>query len=92
MLLIRKLFLTLLVCFVIVFAKANAPHSFKSFFNVAQNLRDTPPPSQTLRYPINDTRADGLSATNRGTYYLPNPSNVKDSVVYNAITRTYLVY
>ena len=95
MLLIRKLFLTLSVWFnvLIVFANVNAPNIHKSFFKTAQNVRDTPPPQpQTLRYPINDSRNDGVSATNRGTFYLPNPSNVKDSVVYNAITRTYSVY
>ena len=92
MLLIRKLLLTLLVCaFVpLLFATTNTNSANKILFKASQNVRDTPPPS--LRYPIKDTRGDAVSSRNKGTYYLPNPANVKDSVVYNAITRSYSVY
>ncbi len=92
MLLIRKLLLTLVVCAAVqlLFANTNTGESTKTLFEANQNVRDTPPPA--LRYPISDSRGDAVSSANRGTYYLPNPSNVKDSVVYNAITRTYAVY
>ena len=60
-----------------------------SLFNGLQARRDTPPP---LHYPIHDTRTDAVSSGTPGSYYLPNPSNFNDSVVYNAITRSYTVY
>ena len=90
MLLIRKLLITLLVCAAVplLFAMRTTGN-----FNAASELRaarDTPPP--VLHYPINDSRGDAVSSGNRGTYYLPNPSNFNDSVVYNAINRTYTVY
>ena len=93
MLLIRKLLLTLLVCAVVplLFANSVSEKNKNTLRNALQNVRDTPPPS-SLRYPINDSRGDAVSSGNRGTFYLPNPTNVKDSVVYNAITRTYSVY
>jgi cell surface protein SprA len=61
-----------------------------STFSNTKNIVDTPPPP--IRYPIKDTRGDAVSSTNRGTFYLKNPVNVKDSVAYNASTRTYTVY
>ena len=93
MLLIRKLFLTLFMCAAVplLFASATSDNKNNTLLNVLQNVRDTPPPA-LLHYPINDSRGDAVSSGNRGTFYLPNPANVKDSVVYNAITRTYSVY
>ena len=44
-----------------------------------------------LPYPINDRRADYLSSNNR-TIDLKKPSNIKDSVAYDPITRRYTVY
>ncbi len=92
MLLIRKLLLKLLVCAVVplLFANTYKGNLFEIGTNTSRNVRDTPPPN--LRYPISDSRGDAVSSGNRGTFYLPNPTNVKDSVVYNAITRTYSVY
>ncbi|MFN0081365.1 MAG: cell surface protein SprA, partial [Ferruginibacter sp.] len=92
MLLIRKLLLTVLVCATVslLFANPHKGNLFERSTNSSLNVRDTPP--LPLRYPISDSRGDAVSSGNRGTFYLPNPTNVKDSVVYNAITRTYSVY
>ncbi|MFC4262244.1 cell surface protein SprA [Ferruginibacter yonginensis] len=92
MLLIRKLFFTLLVCATVpaLLGMSTNNGNKEPLRTYKHSVRDTPPP--TLPYPIKDSRGDAVSSTNRGTYYLPNPSNVKDSVVYNAINRTYSVY
>ena len=92
MLLIRKLIFTLLICCAVpvLFAMTTSGTKPTKLFNAPSSVRDTPPP--VLRYPVTDSRADAVSSANRGTYYLPNPSNFNDSVVYNAINRTYTVY
>ncbi len=91
--LIRKIISTLLVCIAVpvLFVSANNKTPPKLFFPpLLQQVRDTPP--EVLRYPIKDSRNDATSANNRGTYYLPNPSNITDSVVYNPINRSYTIY
>jgi cell surface protein SprA len=91
MLLIRKLLLPVIACIALpVILSMTIAEKGSTTFNIKQSIVDTPPP--TLPYPINDSRADAVSAKNRGTFYLKNPSNVNDSVVYNASTRTYTVY
>ena len=92
MLLIRKFIFTLLVCGAVpvLFAMTTVGGDNPIIFTSAQSTVDTPPPG--LRYPIEDSRADAVSSGNRGSYYLPNPSNFNDSVVYNPTTRTYTVY
>lgn len=47
--------------------------------------------STKLHYPITDNRGDMLSSGNRGVYDF-TPSNLKDSVVYDAINRRYTIY
>jgi cell surface protein SprA len=54
--------------------------------------RDTPPLGANLRYPIQDTRGDAVSNYPRRTYDLKNPTNLKDSIVYDAKTKRYVVY
>ncbi|MEQ1553129.1 MAG: cell surface protein SprA [Ferruginibacter sp.] len=92
MLLIKKLFPVLLICVSVlsVFAIPTTNNKTYKAFDVSKNIVDTPPP--TLHYPINDTRSDAVSANNKGTFYLKNPTNYNDSVVYNSSTRTYTVY
>ncbi len=94
MLLIRKLTFVFLLCCTTSHIWAlgtveNTPYS-ASTIGLTKNVVDTPPPQ--LRYPIKDTRGDAVSSSNRGTFYLPNPANYNDSVVYNAATRSYTVY
>lgn len=45
-----------------------------------------------LPYPIHDRRGDFVSGGNKRTIDLGNPSNVRDSVVYDAATKRYIVY
>ncbi|MEJ7611758.1 MAG: cell surface protein SprA, partial [Ferruginibacter sp.] len=90
MLLIRKLFITLLVCAAVPLLFAMRTSGNFTPASRFQVVRDTPPPQ--LPYPITDSRGDAVSSGDRGTYYLPNPANFNDSVVYNAINRTYTVY
>lgn len=54
--------------------------------------KDTPRRVTNLPYPIKDRRGDAVSNFRRSTYDLKNPSNLKDSVVYDAKTRRYIVY
>jgi cell surface protein SprA len=56
-------------------------------------VRDTTPSNygDSLPYPLNDRRGDYLSG-NSNIYDFQNPSNLKDSVVYDPITRRYTVY
>ncbi len=93
MLLIRNFIFALLLCF--------SMGALVSMTNGEKNrnietppllIRDTPPQPATLNS-LKDYRGDAVSSGNKNNpYYLPNPSNVNDSVVYNAITRTYTVY
>jgi cell surface protein SprA len=92
MLLIRKITFMLLACCavpVIMSMTITEPNTTTTF-DATKNIIDTPPP--VVHYPISDTRGDAVSSNNKGTFYLKNPTNVNDSVVYNASTRTYTVY
>ena len=46
----------------------------------------------SLHYPIHDRRGDFVSNYRRSTFDLNNPSNLRDSVVYDSKTRRYIVY
>lgn len=46
----------------------------------------------SLHYPIYDRRGDFLSNGRRSTYDFNKPSNLKDSVVYDAKTKRYIIY
>src|SRR6187200_1246011 len=46
----------------------------------------------SLRFPISDRRGDFVSGKGQSTYDFGTPSNIKDSVVYDAINRRYIVY
>jgi cell surface protein SprA len=91
MLLIRKIIPIIFVCFFVpnLLPVTAIAGTVDFTFENTKNIVDSPPP---IRYPIKDTRGDAVSANNRGTFYLKNPINVKDSVAYNAVTRTYTVY
>ena len=58
------------------------------------NKGDTVVPNygDSLKYPIRDRRGDFFSSNNSRTLDLKNPSNIKDSVVYDPKTRRYIVY
>ncbi|HRB31498.1 MAG TPA: cell surface protein SprA, partial [Ferruginibacter sp.] len=48
--------------------------------------------NDSLHYPIHDRYSDVLSSGGRSAFDLNDPSNIKDSVVYDAINRRYTVY
>ncbi len=95
MLLIRKIIPIIFVCFCapillsMTISYGNIGMQATTNYNKI-SVVDTPPPA--IKYPINDTRGDAVSSTNKGTFYLKNPVNIKDSVVYNAVTKTYTIY
>ncbi len=94
MLLIRKQ-KSGLICRVILavtlFVFYTNPVSAKTFYyDIPQTVRDTVPGE--LRYPIHDRRGDFMSGDPRRTLDLNNPSNIRDSVVYDPVTRRYIVY
>ncbi len=83
MLLIRKFSFGKIIC-------CGALSVILSFFVVhkaAAQAKDT-----TLKFPITDRRGDAVSNFRRSTYDFKNPSNLKDSVVYDAKTKRYIVY
>ena len=89
MLLIRKTIFTIIAyCSVPILLSMNHPGNAIDDFD-QQNLQDTLPGA--LPYPIQDRRGDNLSSRNNSIYDL-NPSNLKDSVVYDAINRRYILY
>ncbi len=92
MLLIRKPVITLLVCGVIsllTFLSFQPVQAGEGVFEVFQ--QDTTPAQQGLPYPIHDRRGDGLSS-GQSVFDLPYPSNYSDSVVFDPVTRRYIVY
>jgi cell surface protein SprA len=90
MMLIRKNLLNLhgfaislsLICSVLSFTP------LKAHFTEPTIGADTIP----LPFPIYDRRGDGVSNYKRNTYDLKNPSNYKDSIVYDYATKRYIVY
>ena len=65
-------------------------------------VNNTPPPlspsdtivtgNDSLHYPIKDRRGDYLFGERSNTYDLRSPSNFTDSVVYDPVTKTYIIY
>lgn len=98
MLLIRTKNSRLIGCFVFTLAvclmntgSVNATPFFK---NTILNVGDTTVPGykDSLHYPIKDRRGDFVSNFNKSTFDFSNPSNIRDSVVYDPKTRRYVVY
>ncbi|HMK04351.1 MAG TPA: hypothetical protein VK489_09175, partial [Ferruginibacter sp.] len=48
--------------------------------------------NDTLPYPIHDRRGDFLSGSQRRTLDLNDPSNIRDSVVYDPVSKRYILY
>jgi len=75
-----------------LFTASNASANPYPDHNNTPCVRDTPPPNISLPFPIKDTRGDVLSNYHQSTYDLKNPSNLKDSVVYDPVTKRYTIY
>ncbi|MBS1497245.1 MAG: cell surface protein SprA, partial [Bacteroidetes bacterium] len=58
------------------------------------NTTDTISPNYTdsLHFPISDSRAGTVPGTQRNTFDLDYPQNIKDSVIFDPLTQTYTVY
>jgi cell surface protein SprA len=65
-----------------------------SHYTLTYNAVDTVVPNygDSLHYPIKDRRGDFVSNPGKSTFDLNNPSNLRDSVVYDPKTRRYIVY
>ncbi|HMJ47373.1 MAG TPA: hypothetical protein VK498_08585, partial [Ferruginibacter sp.] len=91
MLLIRKTIFTIIAyCSVPVLLSMNNPGNPINNSDQQINRQDTVPGA--LPYPIRDRRGDNLSGNYGNIYDLKNPANIKDSVVYDAINRRYILY
>jgi cell surface protein SprA len=98
MLLIRKtvskpsgfsvwVFVLVLFCFSSASAKTgHFPSSPNRGDTVVPNYKDS------LHYPIHDRRGDFVSDYRKNTFDLKQPSNIRDSVVYDPVSRRYVVY
>lgn len=90
----RKLLPKLPYCVVLILlllaGSSNAVYAHGGHRNT---VVDTLPPSNAdLHYPIKDRRGDFISDYKRSTYDFQNPSNIRDSVVYDPVSKLYIVY
>ena len=98
MLLIRIKNSRLIGCIVLavtlVTLQTNSVKATSYHYDLKINVGDTTVPNygDSLHYPIKDRRGDFFSGNNSRTLDLKNPSNIKDSVVYDPKTRRYVVY
>jgi cell surface protein SprA len=98
MLLIRNLFPKIIGCgvlsVIIVLFTANTAaakdcnRTNTLFFQDSTNPKGV----KNLPFPIQDRRGDPVANFRRNTYDLQNPSNLRDSVVYDPKTKRYVVY
>lgn len=95
MLLIRKSILSAIgICALPVLlslCNTGESYGFGRSGSLYQQVQDTVP-GENLHFPITDRRGDFISSGTRNTYDLETPSNITDSVVYDAINRRYVVY
>ena len=98
MLLIRKQNSRLIGCAVLAVTlfvlQTNTVKAIPYHYNLKINKGDTVVPNygDSLKYPIRDRRGDFFGSRSNRTLDLKNPSNIKDSVVYDPKTRRYVVY
>jgi cell surface protein SprA len=57
-----------------------------------QQVKDSLPLRDTLRFPLTDRRGDAFIYPNRNPFDLQRPSSFKDSIVYDPETKFYYVY
>ena len=98
MLLIRKKFSGLL-CYSVLVLTLTMLNSFSASavpyhteLSLAPGDTTVPNYRDSLHYPIHDRRGDFISDYKRSTFDFKNPSNLRDSVVYDPGTRRYIVY
>ncbi|MEO7801104.1 MAG: cell surface protein SprA, partial [Ginsengibacter sp.] len=84
----------IICCIQFVLFIAVVSHAEIPVFEFDHYLQDTIPQvvnTDSLKFPINDRHSDFLS-TSPSTFDLGKPSNIKDSVVYDPVTKQYVVY
>lgn len=81
----------LLLCFCVYPAQAKT-FSPNHLFQQRPLQSDSPKRVTNLPFPIHDTRGDAVANYRHSTFDLKNPSNLKDSVVYDPKTKKYIVY
>jgi cell surface protein SprA len=98
MLLIRNFFSRAFCCrvlsvIIVLFAVHTAVAKTHNFTN-ALFFQDSISPKgvKNLPFPIQDRRGDPVANFRRSTYDLKSPSNLRDSVVYDAKTKRYIIY
>ncbi|MGF2410955.1 MAG: cell surface protein SprA, partial [Ferruginibacter sp.] len=93
MLLIRKFFPKIICCgvlsVIITLFTVNSATA-KPYHNNFTLFQDSP--KIKLPFPISDRRGDPVSNFRKSTYDLKNPTNLRDSVVYDPKTKRYIVY
>jgi hypothetical protein len=98
MLLIRKQKSRLIGCAVLAVTlfviQTNTVKATPYHYENKINKGDTVVPNygDSLKYPIRDRRGDFFGSGNNRTLDLKTPSNIRDSVVYDPVTRRYIVY
>jgi len=94
--LIREKHSRLIACFALVVALllfgANhaSAYPYDNDDNTHHFKADTVP--TPLHYPIRDRRGDDLSNPGRNSFDLKDPANIRDSVVYDPVTKRYILY
>jgi cell surface protein SprA len=86
------LFIAVIGGFLLLICSSYANAGTTSSFEALDFFQDTSSaPTDTLRYPISDRRADALSSSG-GLFNSFMPSTISDSVVYDYETRRYIIY
>src|SRR5882757_2675075 len=97
MLLIRKMFPNIrctiaLVVLLVVFSNGSASAKTLGGGPMHNRLDTVPINNSDLHYPIHDRRGDFVSNYGQSTYDFKTPPNIRDSVVYDPVTKLYVVY
>ena len=74
------------------FAAGGHLHALPAGARGFRHAADTLPTGDSLKYPISDRRGDRLTQGRRQPFDLKEPSNIRDSVAYDPVTREYVLY
>ena len=79
-------------CILIVLLTSSAFSSFATDKNFDQQVPDTSVNPVRLPYPLTDRHTDNLSGANSNIYDLHDPANLRDSVVFDPVSRQYTIF
>ena len=89
--------LRITVCFAIALISYTAAHANPLRVNKIFQVRDTIPSNgdtikvDSLKYPISDRRGDRMTSAPSNTFDLKDPSNIKDSIIYDPKEKKYYI-